>query len=80
MVLDFSSKILRDLTDEEIIEIYEEVVKYKETGHLDKESLLYKKAIELNQESFKNTKEEEIIKVELYAAMKLAEKYLKERK
>lgn len=75
---DFSSSILQNLTEEEKIEIYKEVIEYQKSGILANDSLLNKTAVQLNQMSFKNNLAEEIVRVELFVGLSLATKYITE--
>jgi len=77
--LDFNTKVLKDLKEEEIIRIYKEILEIRDNGEQNiKSTLLYKIAEELDKESFKTTVQEQLIRVELYCSMKLAEKYIRE--
>jgi hypothetical protein len=76
-ILDFSARELRALTnEEEILELYKEIKDLKETGIRKKDSKLIELAKSINQTTIKNTIEEEIIRIELYVTLKLAEKYV----
>jgi hypothetical protein len=78
-ILDFNTSELKNLKEEELIQIYNEIIEFKNSNKLKENSLLLDLTNRLKMESFGrgvSAKEDELIRVELYVSMKLAEKYI----